>query len=293
MRADGAVWLALPLIAMGLWLVHDGLQGRVVGPPRRPSALAGRVQDYLVQADLERWTLWRVLVLCLLGTAGAGLVVQLALAWPLATLVAVPLGALVPVLWVRSRHGRIHAETRQGLATALAQLGEGLAVGHTIERGAQTLAVDGPPRLCPHFAQFCRDADQFGLAQAALHLRDGLADPIADLFVAGLLLHVELGGNNSFHPMLRQLEQMTRAQLAVREQLAAARVRLKLSSYVLVGAPVVILLALRAWSPALAAFFDSPEGALTLALGALAMLGGYLLMLYVGRLPDEERVLVR
>jgi Flp pilus assembly protein TadB len=205
----------------------------------------------------------------------------------------VPLGALGPVLWVRGRHGRVHAETRQGLATALAQLGESLASGFTIERGAQTLAVEGPPRLRPHLAQLCRDADQFGLARAALQLRDGLADPVADLFVAGLLLHVELGGTNSFGPMLRQLEQMTRAQLAVREQLVAARLRLKLSAYVLVGAPVAILLALRAWSPALAAFFDSPEGALTLSIGAVAMLAGYLLMLYFGRLPDEERVLVR
>jgi hypothetical protein len=72
MRADGAAWLALPLIAVGLWLVHDGLQGGAVAAPRRPSALAGRIQDYLVQADLERWTPWRVLVLCLVAPMWPG-----------------------------------------------------------------------------------------------------------------------------------------------------------------------------------------------------------------------------
>ena len=61
----------------------------------------------------------------------------------------------------------------------------------------------------------------------------------------------------------------------------------------LVAAPVVILLVLRSWSPVVAAYFDSSEGMVVLFGCALAMLGGYLLMLYFGRLPGDERVLVR
>ena len=225
-RLDGLLWLAVPLIAIGLWLVHDGLQRRPPRPPRRPSQVLLRLQDYLVQADLERWTPRRLLVVCLISAIWVGACVQLVLGWPLATIAAVPLGSIVPVLWVQARHGRVQAQTRQGLATALGQLAGSLAVGHTIERGAQALATDGPPRLRPYFAQFRQDVDELDLGRAALRLRDRLADPVADLFVAGLLLHVELGGDD-FRPMLAQLEKMTRAQQSIRDQIAAARARLK------------------------------------------------------------------
>jgi tight adherence protein B len=291
-RLDGFLWLAIPLVAVGLWLVHDALQRRGVPAPRPPSRVLLRLQDYLVQADLERWTPWRLLVVCALSATCVAAGVQLVVGWPLATLVSLLVGALAPLLWIQTRHGRIQAETRQGLAIALAQLAGSLAVGHTVERGAQTLATDGPMRLRPYFAQFCRDTDELDLGRAALRLRDRLADPVADLFVAGLQLHVELGGDD-FRPMLGQLEKMTRAQQSIRDQVAAARVRLKYSAYVLVAAPVVILLVLRSWSPVVSAYFDSPEGMVVLLVCALAMIAGYLLMLYLGRLPGEERVLVR
>jgi tight adherence protein B len=291
MRLDGLLWVAIPLIGVGVWLMHDGLQRRQPRPRRRPRQVVVRFQDYLVQADLEGWTPKRLALLCAISGLVFGACAQLA-RWPLATILGVFVGVLVPVFWVRARHGRVHAETRQALAMALAQLGGSLAIGQTIERGAQTLARDGPPRLRVVFARFCRDADELDLGQAALRLRDHLADPVADLFVAGLLLHIELGGDD-FRPMLAQLEQMTRAQQAIRDRIAGARVWLKYSSYVLVAAPIAVLVVLHSWSPAVSAYFDSPEGMVTLFVSALAMLAGYLLMLYLGRLPDEERVLVR
>jgi tight adherence protein B len=291
-KLDGLLWLALPLVAVGLWLLHDGLQRREKARRRRPSRVLLRLKDYLVQADLERWTPMRLMLVCLVSAATAAVFAQLIVDWPLATLMALVIGALAPVRWIQRRHGRVHNQTRQGLAAALSQLAGSLAVGHTIERGAQTLATDGPQRLRPYFAQFCRDVDDLDLARAAVHLRERLADPVADLFVAGLLLHTELGGDD-FRPMLGQLEKMTRAQQAIRDQVTAARVRLKYSAYVLVAAPVVILLVLRAWSPVVSAYFNSPQGVILLFLCALATLCGYLLMLYLGRMPGDERVLVR
>src|SRR5207245_158617 len=118
------------------------------------------------------------LLVCLFSALWVGACVQLVVGWPLATIVAGLLGAIAPVKWIQGWHGRVHTETRQGLATALSQLAGSLAVGHTIERGAHTLAKDGPPRLQPHFAQFCRDLDDQDMASAAVHLRDGLADPV-------------------------------------------------------------------------------------------------------------------
>jgi Flp pilus assembly protein TadB len=292
MKLDGLLWLAVPLVAVGLWLAHDGLQHREqLALPRTPN-LFPRLQDYLVQADLDGWTARRLLSVCLLSGTLTGVLAQALLGWPLATVVASVVGVLGPVRWVQTRHARVHAETRAGLAAALGQLAESLAVGQTIERGAQTLAREGPVRLRAHFAQFCGDAESQDLGRAAVRFRDRLADPVVDLFVAGLLLHVELGGDD-FRPMLGQLEKMTRSQQAIREEVAATRARLRFSAYVLVAAPVLILLVLRSWSPVVAAFFDSAEGMETLLVCALCLIGGYMLMLYLGRLPTEERVLVR
>ena len=67
----------------------------------------------------------------------------------------------------------------------------------------------------------------------------------------------------------------------------------KCSAYVLVAAPVLILLVLRSWSPVVATFFDSAEGMVALLVCTLCVIGGYCLMLYLGRMPGEERVLVR
>ncbi len=292
MKLDGLLWLAVPLVAVGLWLAHDGLQHREQLRLPQTSRLLPRLQDYLVQADLDGWTPWRVLVVCLMSGVLARFLAQALLNWSLATIVVTLLGVLGPMRWIQTRHARVHAETRQGLATALGQLAESLAVGQTIERGARTLAGEGPVRLRPHFAQFCGDAETQDLGRAAVRFRDRLADPVVDLFVAGLLLHVELGGDD-FRPMLGQLEKMTRAQQAIRDQVAAARARLRFSAYVLVAAPVLILLVLRSWSPVVAVFFDSAEGMATLFVCALCLIGGYCLMLYLGRMPGEERVLVR
>ena len=84
MRADGLLWIAIPFIAVGLWLAHDGFQSPAVVASQRPSQLLLRLQDYLVQADLERWTPWRVLLLSVVSASFGGLLVGWA-GWGLAT----------------------------------------------------------------------------------------------------------------------------------------------------------------------------------------------------------------
>lgn len=103
MRADGLLWIAIPCIAVGLWLAHDGFQSpAVVASARQPSQLLLRLQDYLVQADLERWTPWRVLLLCIVSASFGGVLVGWA-GWGLATIVAVLAGLVAPLLWIQAR----------------------------------------------------------------------------------------------------------------------------------------------------------------------------------------------
>ena len=202
-RADGLLWIAIPCIAVGLWLAHDGFQSpAVVRSARRPSQLLLRLQDYLVQADLERWTPWRVLLLCVVSASFGGVLVGWA-GWGLATIVAVLVGLVAPLLWIQARHGTVIRPdpSRVGHRSGATRGEPGRRPHHRARR-----ARSGRGRPAAATAVLCSvlpRRDELDLQRAALRLRDGLADPVSDLFVAGLLLHIQLGGDD-FRPMLAE-----------------------------------------------------------------------------------------
>jgi Flp pilus assembly protein TadB len=67
-----------------------------------------------------------------------------------------------------------------------------------------------------------------------------------------------------------------------------------LTARVMAVLPAILLLLVRWWSPtATARTFESPLGQLLIAVCVAAIAGGYTWMLWLARLPDEERVLVR
>jgi tight adherence protein B len=96
-----------------------------------------------------------------------------------------------------------------------------------------------------------------------------------------------------FRACLDQLAASLRADLASRDRLQAARARTVYSARILAGVPAALLLLLRWWSPAAAQTFDGPVGQVLLGVCALAIAGGYASMLWLARLPDDDRVLVR
>ena len=120
-------------------------------------------------------------------------------------------------------------------------------------------------------------------------LKARFADPVADRIVEALRLAHEVGGGE-LGTLLRSLSRMLREDLRTRGELEARQSWTVNGARVAVAAPWLIL-ALLATRPQAAAAYATSSGALVLAVGAVASILAYRLMLRLGRLPEEERVL--
>lgn len=284
--------VGLPLVGLGLWLLYDAVApDRPVPGPRRPSRTLLRLQDLLVQAGLERVRARDVVLLCAVLAALGGLVAQVLLGWPLLDLLAAALGALAPLAWLRARHAHRRAVIQRGLADAIGQLRDAVEVGGSLEHAFVVVASRGPEPLRPFFAEACEQM-RFGFSAAVLDLQDRLADPVFDLCARSLLLQAEVGGTR-FRVVLRQLAEVVRRDIALRDRMRAARTRIVYSARILCCVPLAVLALLRWWSPVAARVYDGWDGQLLLCGCALAVVAGYGAMLWLGRLPGDERVLVR
>ena len=290
------LWIALVLLGVGVWLAHDGLVPRPSRPPRDNSWVPlDRVRDWLAQADLPGVTVWHLAALCVAGCAAGGLAGYLAFELPVSAGLGATLGALAVPVWLRTRYARRRPARQRAIAVALERMRDTLGSGLTLDHAFQGLASDGPKPLQAAFRQFETElpphTDSF--ETAAVRLRERLADSTWDMVTAGLLLHDEVGSGR-FGSCLDHLARWQRADVALRDRLVAARARIVLTARVMALLPAILLLLVRWWSPAATArTFESPLGQVLIAVCVTAIAVGYMWMLWLARLPDEERVLVR
>jgi len=112
---------------------------------------------------------------------------------------------------------------------------------------------------------------------------------VADRIVEALRLTRDVGGND-LGRLLRTLAQFLREDLRTRGELEARQSWTVAGARLAVAAPWVVL-AMLSTRPGTAEAFNTAVGAVVLAFGAIASLVAYRLMLRIGRLPEEARVL--
>ena len=120
-------------------------------------------------------------------------------------------------------------------------------------------------------------------------LKDELADPTADRVVEALRLARDVGGTE-LGRTLRTLANFLRDSYRVRKELEARQTWVVVAARMAFATPWVVLLMLSSKREAVAAY-RQPSGALVLAVGAAMAVLGYRLMLRIGHIPREERVL--
>ena len=293
LATSGYFWLALGLVGLGLWLAHDGLV-RPVRPARVGLArLRERVGDWLLQAGLEGVTPPMLVGTTLAGALAGGLLVHMLLGWPVADLVGSVAGGLAYPVWLRGRHARQRDRVRQALVEVIERIRDAVASGLDVGAALVDLAQNGPEVLRPHLQQLVAEL-RAGLpfAEAVEGLRRRLADPTFDLVAEALILRDEVGGDR-FGACLDQVARGVRAQIALRGRLTAARGRLYLSARILALLPLGLLVYLRWSSPTAARAYQTAIGQEVLAGAALVIVVGYLATLWLARLDEDERVLVR
>jgi tight adherence protein B len=258
--------------------------------PRRAHLLGPRLTEWLMQAGVAGASPWHLIAFCS-ALASLAAVVLLALsgsAW--IALAFAMLAGYLPVLALRARHRRRTRELQEVWPDAIDNLASGVRAGLSLPEAVAGLAERGPEPLRPSFARFAAEyhaTGRFGVALDAL--KDELADPTADRVVEALRLARDVGGTE-LGRTLRTLANFLRDSYRVRKELEARQTWVVVAARMAFATPWVVLLMLSSKREAVAAY-RQPGGALVLAVGAAMAVSGYRLMLRIGRIPREERVL--
>ncbi len=120
-------------------------------------------------------------------------------------------------------------------------------------------------------------------------LKAQLADPVGDRLVESMRLAREVGGSD-LGRLLRTLSSFLREDARTRAEMETRQSWTVNAARLAVAAPWVVL-ATMATRPASLQPFGTPLGAVVLASGAVVTVIAYQLMMRIGRLPEERRVL--
>lgn len=274
--------LGVTLVVSGLTAPDSSANTR----PRRP----GWLRDLIARSGTEGLRPVHVVLSCL----AIFLVVALAgYAATGVTSVAAVVAALVstiPLAVLQGRATRRRREFAEAWPDAIDHLASAVRAGLSLPEALIGLGDRGPTELQPAFAQFRRDYQSSGRFADCLDLlKERLADPTGDRVVEALRIAREVGGGD-LGRMLRSLsgflreDQRTRGELESRQSWTISGARLA------VAAPWIVLLMLGLQGDGIDAF-ARPTGVVILASGAGLCVLAYRLMMRIGRLPEERRIL--
>jgi tight adherence protein B len=256
----------------------------------RGSRRAGRLADLLARAGVEGVSPAQVLALC----AGAFVVAFLVMAGVSGvSAIGVVFGALAAMLPVGILRGRAHRRLRDHAALwpdAVDNLTSAVRAGLSLPEAIMQLGERGPEGLRPAFEQFGRDYQATGRFNESLDLLKGrLADPVGDRVVEALRIAREVGGGD-LGRMLRALSGFLRDDLRTRGELESRQSWTVNGARLAVAAPWLVLL-LMCLQGDVVSRFATGAGVAVLAVGAALCVVAYRLMMWIGRLPTEDRIL--
>lgn len=259
-------------------------------PPRWRSERSRRLSDLLVQAGVGR-TSPAVFVV---GSLVLGLVVLLVFlgvsrAWPIAVAFGV-IALAAPYALVSARARARRTRLREIWPETVDTLVSGVRAGMSLPEALGNLGARGPEAVRAEFTAFSVDYASTARFDTCLdRLKARFADPVADRIVEALRLAHEVGGTD-LTVLLRNLARMLREDMRTRGELEARQSWTVNGARVAVCAPWLVL-ALLSTRPQAAQAYATTAGGLVLLIGALASAIAYRLMLRLGRLPEEERIL--
>ncbi|EWT06314.1 type II secretion system protein F [Intrasporangium chromatireducens Q5-1] len=256
----------------------------------RDGGVLAHLRDHLTQAGYAAVTPGNLVVgsvvlfvLVFLGVMLFVGVVPIALSFAL-------MAGLGPVTLVRSRARARRNKLRDLWPDAVDNITSGIRAGLALPEALAQLAVRGPEELRPAFAAFAEDYRTTGRFHDCLdRLKERLRDPVADRLVESLRIAREVGGSE-LGTLLRTLSAFLREDARTRSELETRQSWTVGAARLAVAAPWVVLGMLAMRGQSLAAY-SRPVGWVILLIGAVLCVVAYRIMVWIGRLPEEERVL--
>ncbi len=279
------------VLGVGLLLVV-----RSVGRPARsarPAKAGGWAQrrtDLLRQAGIEGVSHLQLVMLQVICCVTALLVVLLVTGAVTVALAFALFGAQAPTAVVRRLHSRRVVELREVWPEVVDNLTSAIRAGLSLPESLSGLGTRGPEQLRPAFLRFGADYRATGrFAECLDRLKEGLADPVGDRVCESLRMAREVGGTD-LGRLLRTLSAFLREDARTRAELETRQGWTINAARLAVAAPWLVLLLLATQSTTLQAY-DTSGGAVLLAVGGALCFLAYRLMLRIGRLPEDRRVL--
>lgn len=199
-------------------------------------------------------------------------------------------GVAAPVVLMSRLRRRRTTELRELWPEIVDNLTSAVRAGLSLPEALSSLGTRGPEQLRGPFTRFGSRYRASGRFMYCLDLlKDDLADPVADRICETLRVAREVGGTDlgrvlrTLSTFLRE-DARTRAELETRQGWTVNAARLA------VAAPWAVLLLLATQQTTLEAY-DSATGTSLLVGGGLVCAVAYRLMMRIGRLPEERRVL--
>jgi tight adherence protein B len=250
--------------------------GRLTGLLAR-AGVQGIAPSQLVGLCAVAFVLSAVVMTGLSGVAAIGLVFGL-------------MAAAAPIALLRGRAARRLREHAAVWPDAVDNLTSAVRAGLSLPEAVIQLGERGPEGLRDAFVQFGRDYQATGRFHESLDLlKDRLADPIGDRVVEALRIAREVGGGD-LGRMLRSLSSFLREDLRTRGELESRQSWTVNGARLAVAAPwlVVLLMCLQG---DVVERFATGAGLVVLLTGAGLCVVAYRLMMWIGRLPTERRIL--
>jgi tight adherence protein B len=258
-------------------------------PPSRPARESSTAR-MLATAGIVRLTPRRLAALCLALGAVAAVAALGLTGVPAIGVIAGLTAAASPVVVIRGRVSRRLREHAELWPDAVDNLASAIRAGMSLPESLMQLGERGPEDLRPAFARFARDYRASGRFDDSLDLlKARLADPVGDRVIEALRIARDVGGGD-IGRMLRSLSAFLRDDLRTRGELESRQSWTINGARLAVAAPWLVLMAMSLQRDVVGQFASS-DGALVLGGGAVLCVVAYRLMLRIGRLPVEPRIL--
>lgn len=276
------------LAGIGLLLLWAGATRQ----PRPPKVhkFAEATREQLAEAGLSSISPTQLIIIQLLAALFiATVTVVVTRSISVSVIFAIFAGA-VPRLMVRRLRRKRQSDLRELWPEVVDNLTSGVRAGLSLPEALSAIGTRGPEQIRDPFRRFGSDYRTSGRFNESLdRLKATLADPVGDRVCESLRVAREVGGTDlgrllsTLSSFLRD-DARTRAELLARQSWSVNAARMA------VGAPWLVLVLLATQRETLSAY-DTPTGTLILLAGAAMSVGAYRLMLRIGRLPEDRRVL--
>jgi len=275
---------------LGCYLVWTALSGPRIPRPRSGSRPSDRLAELIARAGLESVTPVR-LVASSAGLAVVAFLLVIAISRsPTIALAFGLMSAYTPVALVRYRSRQRQVELRELWPEVVDNITSAIRAGMSLPEALTQVGVRGPEQLRRPFRRFGEDYRATGRFNTCLdRLKAALADPTGDRIVESLRLAREVGGTD-LGRLLRTLSAFLREDARTRAELESRQSWTVNAARLAVTAPW-IMLGLLSLRPEAVRAYNSGAGLFVLAAGGAVCFIAYRLMVRLGRLPREERVL--